>query len=492
MKSLSLKNMPTIFQSTKDMSLAVSREVKAGRLRKIGKSLYTTNLNDDMTQVVRQNWLTIVSLLYPGRLLSNRTAYTSGVSSAGIVYVEGGYRRSITLHGTTFTQFKGAGVIEGDMPMMDIYMPSVARMLLMNLTPSRVREDESKNVSREEIETRLMSILNAEGEAGLNRLRDRVMAIAAYVQLEREAGILNEIIGAILGTRNSDLDSPTARAYSAGSPYDQDAVQRIERLWQSLNVTPPKLHQSSAPEGHAFYVCAFFDAYFSNYIEGTHFEVGEAKQIIDSGILPVNRPADAHDILGTYRVVGSIENMRRTPGSVEELLNLLKERHSNIMGGRPEKRPGEFKESVNFAGSTRFVSPKMVNGTIAQGFEFYRSLTSPVAKALLLMFLVAEVHPFDDGNGRLARVMMNAELVSAKQSRMIIPSVFRNEYISSLKRLTNHSQPESFIRVMTFAHEFVSRISFESYDDARDQLQRANAFEDPADEKKLLLPLERS
>ena len=29
-----------------------------------------------------------------------------------------------------------------------------------------------------------------------------------------------------------------------------------------------------------------------------------------------------------------------------------------------------------------------------------------------MMFLVSEVHPFVDGNGRIARIMMNAELVA--------------------------------------------------------------------------------
>ena len=34
-----------------------------------------------------------------------------------------------------------------------------------------------------------------------------------------------------------------------------------------------------------------------------------------------------------------------------------------------------------------------------------------------MMFLVAEVHPFADGNGRVARVMMNAELIAGGQQR---------------------------------------------------------------------------
>jgi len=42
-----------------------------------------------------------------------------------------------------------------------------------------------------------------------------------------------------------------------------------------------------------------------------------------------------------------------------------------------------------------------------------------------MMFMISEVHPFNDGNGRIACVMMNAELVRADQSHIIIPTVFR-------------------------------------------------------------------
>ncbi len=43
-----------------------------------------------------------------------------------------------------------------------------------------------------------------------------------------------------------------------------------------------------------------------------------------------------------------------------------------------------------------------------------------------MMALVTECHPFDDGNGRAARLMANAELSAAGQVRLVIPTVFRN------------------------------------------------------------------
>ena len=56
---------------------------------------------------------------------------------------------------------------------------------------------------------------------------------------------------------------------------------------------------------------------------------------------------------------------------------------------------------------------------------FVRALGEPFQRAVFMMLLVSEVHPFADGNGRIARVMMNAELVGAAEERIIIPTAFR-------------------------------------------------------------------
>jgi Fic family protein len=142
----------------------------------------------------------------------------------------------------------------------------------------------------------------------------------------------------------------------------------------------------------------------------------------------------------------------------------------------------------NQAGSTMFVSRELVIGTLHQGFGIYQGLSDPFARALFVMFLVAEVHPFMDGNGRMARVMMNAELVSEGQTRIFIPSVYRNEYVASLKRLTNHRDPSAFIRVMDYAQKFVSQIDFDDLNEANQVLKNHNAFLDPADDVKLQMP----
>ena len=104
------------------------------------------------------------------------------------------------------------------------------------------------------------------------------------------------------------------------------------------------------------------------------------------------------------------------------------------------------------------------------------------------MFLLAEVHPFDDGNGRTARAFMNAELISRKRSRIIIPSVYRYEYLGGLGRMSRDRDPSAMIKVMDYAHAFTHALDFTDLERATATLERCNAFRRPEDGIKLQWP----
>jgi Fic family protein len=95
-----------------------------------------------------------------------------------------------------------------------------------------------------------------------------------------------------------------------------------------------------------------------------------------------------------------------------------------------------------------------------------------------MMFVVAEVHPFDDGNGRMARIMMNAELSAAGQCRIIVPSVYRTEYLSALSALTSNGRPEPINSVLGFAQRWTSQVDWTSRASAEADLEATNAFTD--------------
>jgi fido (protein-threonine AMPylation protein) len=171
--------------------------------------------------------------------------------------------------------------------------------------------------------------------------------------------------------------------------------------------------------------------------------------------------------------------MKRLPQSADAFLQILRDRHRLLMQGRPEVAPGEFKDRPNQFGAVIFVAPDEVRGTLIEGFRIYQHLAEPLHRAIFMMFLVSEVHPFTDGNGRVARIMMNAELAAAGQVRVLIPIVYRSNYLSALRALTGNAWPEPIIRTLAFAQRYAAAVPWDDIKIARAVLTRTNAFVRP-------------
>ena len=74
--------------------------------------------------------------------------------------------------------------------------------------------------------------------------------------------------------------------------------------------------------------------------------------------------------------------------------------------------------------------------------------------------------------------MMNAELTHANESKIIIPTVFRTDYLDALRKLTRQSDPSVLIRAMSRIRLFSSQLRAEDFDTMQLQLERSNAFSD--------------
>ena len=320
-------------------------------------------------------------------------------------------------------------------------------------------------------------VLSIRHEDGLNALRDQASEVATALNWPVELALLQRIVGALLTTQSSKvLSSPVARARALGLPVDAGRVSLLTALLSALHETALPERTDPAAVAPAFHTVAFFEAYFSNFIEGTVFQVDEAHRMVETGQAVGGRHADSHDVLSTYQLCSNVAEMRVVPQTAEELLAILQRRHAQLMRARPDKRPGRWKESANQAGLTNFVDPTLVRGTLHKGFKLYRNLTEPLARAMFMMFLISEVHPFDDGNGRLARLMMNAELVSAGQCRIIITTHAREGYLDALRRLSRQSEPNLYIRMLSGAQQFVASLRPDSYESVKQQLEAQNAF----------------
>lgn len=483
---------PPVFLSTDDITLQVSRAVKAGELRKIGPRLYTPDVAADPAAVIRRNLWEVVGLLFPDTVVGYRTAIEGKPSPEGTVNVVGGYARLLELPGLAVRQIKGPGPLRGDRRFMkSLWLASRARALLECLRPSRATAAGSRGLPREEIERLIEQLVRVSGEPAVNRLRDDARSLVDELDAQAEFERLNGIIGAIVGSRAGALSARSAVARAAGEPYDPDRLERFQALHGALLKWPATPRTLASQSVTAFQNAAFVDAYFSNYIEGTEFGVGEALEIVFEGRIPERRPQDAHDVVGTFRIVSSRDEMGLSLAGArsdfDDLVSTLRRRHEIVMAARPDMEPGQFKTEANFAGATAFVAPDLVMGTLRRGYELFRSLHEPFARAAFMMFLVSEVHPFVDGNGRIARIMTNAELLAEGQQRIIIPTVYREDYLLALRALTRQGRTEAYLRMLDRAHELVARIDFQDMDTALAALRTANAFSEPT-EARLVMP----
>ena len=466
--------------SNTKLSREISKLEKAGRLRKIAARIYSSNFTDSEDAIIRRNLFTILGKLYPGSVLSHRSALEFKPTSAGHIFLTYSYTKKINLPGITLRFMQGHGPINGDNAFSgELYASQMERALLENMQVSRQPGPESKIISPPELENRLEQVVRVKGEAGLNELRDKARAIAKNLGMQTEFEKLNKLISALLNTKPSKiLSSPLAVARAFGNPYDPARLPLFEKLFIELKQKEFKDLPEKNTGKQSFRSFAFFESYFSNYIEGTEFELEDAKKIIETGTPMPNRDEDSHDVLGTYKLVSNREEMNITPGKPEELLQILLYRHKVLMNARTSKKPGEFKDKNNRAGDTYFVDHTLVKGTLIKGFDFYRALTAPFAKAAYIMFLISEVHPFLDGNGRTARVMMNAELVKQGQSKIIIPTVYRDDYMLSLRKLTRQQDPSAYVSMLMRAHEFSFTITGDDMDAMQQQLEASNAFKE--------------
>lgn len=472
-----------VFVSTAEQKVSIHRGVQGGLYRKLASKLYTTNLKDSLEQIVLRNLWTIVAHFFPDGLIVDRTAFEFKPSQDGIIYLISSRTRELKLPGHIIIKpRKGPEALDSDRAFISgLKVCSPERAFLENLQPSRTQPGAVKRtLSKLEIEEKLESIFRVDPENGLRQLRRNASVVASQLNKQQEFDKLDLLIGGLLGTKQADFTSPVAKARSYGEPYDARRTELLQNLMTHLLSTAPVSRISKNMELPAWNNVSFFEAYFSNFIEGTEFEIGEAVEIVFEGKIPKNRPEDAHDVMGTYQLVSSREEMSILPTTFEDFVAILKNRHLLIMSSRENVVPGQFKDKPNRAGATFFVEPELVSGTLKVGFDIYKALNVPFHRAVFMHFLVSEVHPFNDGNGRLSRIMMNAELVSNGEERIIIPNVYRGNYLSALSALSNHGIPDPIIRTLDFAQKYVSLMPWEDLNQTLDLLNRTNAFTDSA------------
>lgn len=464
----------------KKYSYYLSALSKKGQIRKIAPKIYTSNLTDSDENVVRRNLFLILGRLFPEAVVSHRSAFEMKPTPSGDFFLTYKYSKKVRLSGVVVHLLEGASGQKEDTPFVNgLFISCPERAFLENLQSTYQKGDGAKCLPLSDIEDRLEKVVRIHGEAAINALRDKARMLSQRLGMAVEYERLDKIVGALLSTRDTKvLTSPLAMARVFGEPYDPHRYELFQILFSALNSDTFATYPENQVSDTAYRNFAFFESYFSNYIEGTEFTLEDARQIIETNLPLPSRNEDSHDVLGTFSIVSDWREMSRIPATSDELMDLLQSRHRMLLSARLEKHPGQFKMQNNRAGNSYFVDFELVRGTLKKGFDFYQALRSAFARAVFMSFMVSEVHPFDDGNGRLSRIMMNAELTHAGEKKILIPTVFRTDYLEALRKLTRQGDPSVLVRAMNRVQRFSATLQTDDFDTMKLQLERANAFSD--------------
>lgn len=465
----------------------ITRLKKAGRVRRVCLSVFADTSDDQETVdcLMAAQWMEVVAAAVPDAVAAFKTAVILSPDDGHNLFL---YKTYITrarrqqLGCLRLRIFPMERTDDKELLYPGFYRTTHARTWIDNLAPSRERDGVSKALSQRDLEKEISSFITRFGEDALNTARDEARAIATALGLQAAYEQLNSIMGALLATHPTDVLEGAVPSFSISQyPHDEHRIKLFDRLAGYLEqnkwVDRPFEYAKQSYRNQAFY-----ESYFSNFIEGTEFEIEEAEEIVFNSQVIANRPKDSHDISAVFDLVADISDVMVVPDSRERFIELLVERHRFMMQARPEARPGQFKQRANRARNTSFVLPELAEGTLMKGFENYLSLPEGMSRAIYLQFLVAEVHPFDDGNGRLSRLMLNSELVAAEQQKIIVPTVKRDDYLNGLRQATLGRGFRTLAKTFDDLQAFTAAVDWSDMEETRDKVKNHWQAASPADE----------
>ena len=187
--------------------------------------------------------------------------------------------------------------------------------------------------------------------------------------------------------------------------------------------------------------------YTSNAIEGNSLSLNETKIIIEDGITIGGKPVKDHlEVIGNsnaYDLLFNIAN-QNIPITEDTILKLHKILYSNI----DETNSGKYRNcNVLITGSEYElpkynVVPKLMK-EFCSNIELNKEKMHSVEFAAWLHERLVSIHPFIDGNGRTARLLMNLALLQSGYNITTISPVVRNDYIAGLQdaQLKNNIVP---------------------------------------------------
>jgi len=186
--------------------------------------------------------------------------------------------------------------------------------------------------------------------------------------------------------------------------------------------------------------------YTSNALEGNTLTLSETKIVLEDGITVGGKPLrDHYEAVGHAKAYDFMLEMARSENLqiTEEVILKL---HDLFFRGMDAEAAGKYREYQVLITGTDYVPPpadqlqELMQAFVVELDEKAKTM-HPVLFAAFAHRKLVDIHPFVDGNGRTARLLMNLILVNRGYQIVSIPPILRREYIEALQMAQRGKTP---------------------------------------------------
>jgi len=213
--------------------------------------------------------------------------------------------------------------------------------------------------------------------------------------------------------------------------------EEIDKLQEEINKHRP-LNPELIKQIKEYYRIGL--TYSSNALEGNSITETETKIILEEGITIGGKTlrehyetvghGESHNLM--LKMAESSDKFKFTEDAIKELHDLFYYRINKSYAGKYREVP------IIVTGSKhKFPNPDDVPNLMEKFINNLEKLCEkkhPVECVALIHKEFIYIHPFVDGNGRVARLIMNLALVNKGFPIAIIPPITRNQYIGTLAK----------------------------------------------------------
>lgn len=193
--------------------------------------------------------------------------------------------------------------------------------------------------------------------------------------------------------------------------------------------------------------------YTSNAIEGNTLTRKETSLAIEENITSGSKPINDYlEALNHAKAYDFIVDFSRKDLEINEEIVLLI--HKLILSGIDDVNAGFYRSvRVRISGSNTILPNPLKVPELMEDFSMWLMSENDdsVIKAIEAHYRLVSIHPFVDGNGRTARLLMNLILMKSNYCPIIIRPIDRKRYLSSLEIRQTKEESETYTRFMLTA-----------------------------------------